>query len=150
MPARNPAPRNPARPRGQASGSTGEASSHRRPAASSGRRWRLLVAAYAALLLILSTIPVSAGPPGLHLDTWAHLSEYGVFAWLLVETARRSAMPEPAYRFWAWMYATTYGLLMELLQAFVPWRSADWHDALTNALGAAIGVWIGNRLTIFR
>jgi VanZ family protein len=44
------------------------------------------------------------------------------------------------------MYATSYGLLIELLQGMVPWRSADLTDAIANTVGAALGVWIGNRV----
>ena len=43
---------------------------------------------------------------------------------------------------WAWMFATSYGLLIECLQALLPWRSAELADALANACGAALGVWL--------
>ena len=56
-----------------------------------------------------------------------------------------SQMPERDYRLWAWMYATSYGLLIELLQAMLPWRSADLMDAAVNAIGAALGVLIGQK-----
>jgi VanZ family protein len=81
-----------------------------------------------------------------HLDKVAHLCEYLLFAWLLVQAVRASRMPEREYLVWAWIYTTSYGLLMELVQAMVPWRSADLADAVINALGAAIGVWIGRHL----
>lgn len=80
-----------------------------------------------------------------HLDKAAHLGEYLIFAWVLTQAIRASRMTETEYLIWAWMYATTYGLLIEVLQMCLPWRSASIMDALMNALGAAGGVWIGRR-----
>ena len=36
--------------------------------------------------------------------------------------------------------ATAYGALIEGVQAFIPWRSAEGLDLLANAVGAALGV----------
>lgn len=79
------------------------------------------------------------------LDKIAHVCEYLLFAWLLVQASRAANAPEREYRLRAWMYATSYGLLMELIQAMVPWRSAEWGDVVANAVGAALGVWVGRR-----
>ncbi len=98
---------------------------------------------YAALVLVFSLLPVGAGIPVRHLDKAAHVCEYLLFAWILTHAVRASHMPEPEYLIWAWIYATSYGLLMEAFQALVPWRSADLYDAAANAIGAALGIWIG-------
>ena len=90
-------------------------------------------------------IPTPALPVS-HLDKVVHLCEYLVFAWLLVQGVRASRMPEPEYRLLAWIYATSYGLLIELVQALLPWRSAEWGDVIANACGAALGVWLGRSL----
>jgi len=74
-----------------------------------------------------------------------HLCEYLLFAWLLVGSLRAAGLTAREYGRLAWMYATSYGLLIELIQGFIPWRSADWRDAAANALGAALGVWLGRR-----
>lgn len=84
-----------------------------------------------------------------------HLCEYLLFAWLLNQAVRTLEAHERAlsasvawgreYRIWAWMFAFSYGFLMEIVQIFVPWRSADWMDVLMNGLGAALGVWLGDR-----
>ena len=108
--------------------------------------WWAAVAGCAALILIGAVIPVSVKPRIPHLDKVAHLCEYLLFAWLLVQAIRVSRMPEREYRLWAWLYATSYGLLIELLQAMLPWRSGDWVDAVMNAIGAAVGVWLGRRI----
>lgn len=80
-----------------------------------------------------------------HLDKLAHLCQYLVFAWLLVHALRLGRLRQREYLALAWMYATSYGLLLEVLQFFLPWRAASAADALMNALGAAAGVWIGER-----
>ena len=95
------------------------------------------------LVLVLSVIPV--GPPPARagwLDKVAHLCEYAVFAWLLLR-ARRSRAPHLTGRLAVWGIAFAYGLFLEGLQAFLPWRSAEWADAAANAVGAAAGVWLG-------
>ena len=99
-------------------------------------------------MLILAIIPEGPDLSVGHLDKIAHLGEYLLFAWLLVQAIRANpaAGREPAYRLWAWIYATSYGILIELIQAMVPWRSAEWGDAVANALGAALGVWVGDRI----
>ena len=104
------------------------------------------MAGYALLVFILSVAPISPGVSIPHLDKVAHLCEYLVFAYLLVQAIRATWHGERAYLLWAWIYATSYGLLMELVQIMVPWRSAELGDALANALGAALGVWIGQSL----
>lgn len=96
-------------------------------------------------MLLLSVLPTDGTPRVPHLDKAAHLCEYLLFAWLLTQAIRAGRLIEPEYQTLAWVYATSYGLLMELLQALVPWRSADWADAIFNALGAAAGVWIARR-----
>ncbi len=85
-----------------------------------------------------------------YLDKAVHLCEYLLFAWLLVQalppTELVGGQAIRHYQFWAWLYATSYGVLIELIQAMVPWRSAELGDAIANGLGAACGVWLGQRL----
>ena len=102
--------------------------------------------AYATLVLLLAVIPTGPELALGRLDKVAHLCEYLLFAWLLVQAIRASRLPERDYLLWAWIYATSYGGLIELLQALLPWRSAEWGDAVANAIGAALGVWLGERI----
>ena len=97
---------------------------------------------YAALVLAVSITPEGPDLSAGNLDKLAHLCEYLLFAWLLVQAIRATGGQDPEYRFWAWMYATSYGLLIELIQMMVPWRSAEWGDVAANAIGAACGAWI--------
>ena len=74
-----------------------------------------------------------------------HVVQYLVLAWLLVRAIRAGGLWERPYLALAWLYATSYGLLIEVLQVMLPWRSADFLDAAANALGAAVGVGLGRR-----
>ena len=91
-------------------------------------------------------MPIDVEPSVGRLDKVAHLCEYSLFAWLLVQAIRANRLVEREYLWLAWIYATSYGLVIELIQGLIPWRSADVMDAAANALGAAIGVWVGKRL----
>ena len=106
-------------------------------------RWWLITAAYAGLIFVVSVIPVSPSLAPGYLDKVAHLCEYLLFAWLLVQALRVGGLRQRDYFILAWIYAASYGLLIEIVQAVIPWRSAELGDAVANALGAAIGVWIG-------
>lgn len=92
-------------------------------------------------------MPPAAGQVA-SLDKVAHFCEYLGFAWVLLR-ARRSTMlqaekpPHPLLH--VWFLSSGYGLLLELVQRAVPWRGAEWADAGVNALGAAVGIWIGRR-----
>ena len=94
-----------------------------------------------------------------HLDKVVHACEYLLLAWLLVQALpptplvggqaiRLHGLRARESLWLAWMFAASYGLLIEALQALVPWRSADLLDALMNALGAAAGVWLGRRIRV--
>ena len=102
--------------------------------------------AYALLVFVLSVVPTEPSLPVGRLDKLAHLCEYALFAWLLVHALPPRRLAGGQAVLLAWVYATSYGLLMELIQMMVPWRSAELADALANALGAALGVWIGARI----
>lgn len=91
----------------------------------------------------LSVIPTPEIPQRVpHLDKVVHLCEYLVLAWLLGQALRYARPAAREFRTLAWIYATTYGMMLELIQRVLPWRSADGMDILVNALGAIIGVFI--------
>ena len=82
--------------------------------------WWLLVFAYATIVLIGSLVPVAPSLSPGHLDKVEHLGEYLLFGWLLVQAIRLNHLRQREYLTLAWLYATSYGLLMELLQMMVP------------------------------
>ena len=110
----------------------------------SQRSWQRIAAAYAVLVFVVSVIPVAPNLAPGHLDKAVHLCEYLLLAWLLVQVFRMQRQPRQLWT--AWWWATAYGATLELVQALIPWRSAEWTDALANALGAAAGILIA-RLT---
>jgi len=105
-------------------------------------RWWTVTAFYACLIAIVSVIPIppSTPKPLLSLDKVVHLCEYGLLAWLLLVSARRSAWTVGASLLTAFMGAAAYGALWEGVQAFLPYRSAEVGDLIANTLGAGIGV----------
>ena len=116
----------------------------------SRRAWWWISGVYAVLLLVVSVIPTPEGPSVPHLDKAVHLCEYFLFAWLLVQIVRAPGLVGTHYLVLAWLYATSYGVLIELIQMMVPWRSGEVMDAVMNGLGAAIGVWVAQRSTPVR
>ena len=100
------------------------------------------VAAYAVFVFITSVIPVDARLAPGHVDKVAHVGEYLLFAWLLLQALRATASAPSPRGLIAWAAATGFGVAIEVIQAWLPWRSAELIDALANALGAALGVTI--------
>ncbi len=88
-------------------------------------------------MAVLAVLPPQAGVSVGRLDKFLHLCEYLLFAWCLLQAMRASGLER---RWLAWAVAAGYGLLLEGVQAFLPYRSAEWGDAAANAIGAAIGV----------
>lgn len=105
--------------------------------------WRLLAGLDAVFLFIVSVIPVPEGGPEIpYFDKLVHLCEYFLFAWLLARAFR--AGPR-AFRN-AWSMAVGYGIAIELVQAMIPWRSAELLDAIANAIGAALGIYVAKMM----
>lgn len=87
---------------------------------------------------VLALIPSSGG--GIeHMDKVMHLSAFFSLAMLLDNASLR--------RFWQWKAPLLlgYGALIEVLQAFVPWRSFSVADWVADALGIAL-YWLVWRL----
>ena len=76
-------------------------------------------------MFVVSVAPIHPGPSLERLDKVAHVCEYLLFAWLLVQAVRIGRLREREYLLLAWLYATSYGLLIEVVQGMLPWRSAD-------------------------
>lgn len=98
-------------------------------------RW-LVVALLAVVVLVASLAPSGDGalasPFGAFGgDKWLHALGYAAIAGAVTYAHGRATVGV--------LGATAYGVLVELLQAAVPYRSASALDALANAVGATTG-----------
>jgi len=115
-----------------------------------------LALVWAGVILVLAVVPThealeSAVGERETLATRAgHFAAFAVLAFLVAawaageagaSEARTRGHAQPRWRavVLAWAAATAYGGLIELLQAPLPYRSAQWSDLAIDAAGAAVG-----------
>ena len=104
-------------------------------------------ACYAAAVFVLSVIPMAEPPASVrHADKLTHLIVYALLAWMVWRAMRPQSGASLRRVVWVWAAASSYGGMMEVVQAWLPWRSASWTDLGANAVGAALGVWVGARV----
>jgi len=112
-----------------------------------GGRWWWITAVYAVVIAIGAVAPVppepTTAPPWL--DKFLHLCEYLLFAWCMVQGLRTSGPPTALALSLVFTVAAGYGAMLEGLQGWLPYRSAEWLDAVANGVGAALGLWVGVR-----
>jgi len=101
------------------------------------------VIAYAALIFIFSSIsqPILSVELFSHFDKLCHFLEYGILGFLLIRALGSSGMNKAglSLRIAAIVLAVAYGVTDELHQYFVPGRSMEFMDILSDALGAFTG-----------
>jgi VanZ family protein len=98
------------------------------------------VAAYAAAIFALSSIPGRSFPAGQPVWDWDKLAHALLFAGLGALVYRAAVGPPPAARWFAAVsIAASWGVLDELHQRFTPGRSSDGWDALADLVGAVAG-----------
>jgi hypothetical protein len=109
--------------------------------------------AWAALIFTFSSFPGSAYPatdlPGA--DKLVHLALYATLGGLCARALLLRAPGVDRHRrrlllLAAVTMATAYGVSDEIHQLFVPARSADWHDAVADAVGALLGAAAASRI----
>jgi VanZ family protein len=102
-------------------------------------RW-LITIAYAVGIFLLSSRAWSGVPTIPYIDKVVHLALYGGLGvltfWSLQATLRGSLRRLLIVTLLA---CVAYGFSDEFHQAFVPGRSAEWADLLSDAVGAALG-----------
>jgi len=104
------------------------------------QRWKFAGYALLALVLVAALAPASwFWPTGttlliVNLDKWLHGTTFIVLAlWFSGQYARRS--------YWRLvMGLVAFGLLVEVTQRMVSYRSADWLDLAADVAGVAIGM----------
>jgi VanZ family protein len=100
--------------------------------------WWALVVAWAALIFTLSSIAdlgTGLGGWDLVLRKLAHAAEFAVLGFLLYRALRRDG--------WALALGIAYAASDELHQHFVPGRQGSPLDVLIDAVGVAVGVYVG-------
>lgn len=95
---------------------------------------------WAALLFILSVMPISPMPETIGFDlpdTVYHAAFYmpfaALFLWAFPKGSRLSGWARAA------LAAFLFGMVMELVQALLPWRHFEWIDAAANLAGGGAG-----------
>lgn len=97
--------------------------------------WRGLGRALILAMIVVALLPM---PPGIgdvpYGDKLGHaLAFAGLVLWFA------QIYPQSADRLRCVLGAIALGALIEVLQAFVPWRSAEWLDLAADSLGATLG-----------
>ena len=90
-----------------------------------------------------AVVPVpSTEAGGFPLDKAAHLCEYLLFAWCLAHAGKASRWPRGTVRAATLLIAIGLGTALEGIQAFLPYRSAEWMDLVANVVGTVLGLWV--------
>lgn len=97
------------------------------------RLWRTLLAAMLAVVTWLALEPAPPEVADLGWDKLNHLCAFAALAWVA------AAAFAPRWRTVA-AGLLAYGVVIELLQAMTPTRSAEAADVLADALGLALGL----------
>lgn len=108
-------------------------------------RW-IFPVLWAGVILFLSLMPASGLPKNpwfefFFIDKWVHLFIYALLAWLIVFARKKNSVRFNS--FLIFLICVGYGLLMEVLQEnFTPTRHFELLDAVADAGGAAIGIFV--------
>jgi VanZ family protein len=109
---------------------------------SSRAKYFIPVAVWAALMMIVSSIPNLGAPPinFTYVDKVEHFIEYGILGFFLA-LAFIKTRPRPVLLV-ALLICAAYGIFDELHQLFIPGRFCDPFDAAADILGSAAGIYI--------
>lgn len=97
-----------------------------------------IVHGWLLLVLILCVLPTSMpqAPVLPHIDKLVHGLMYGVPACVLASIGKINGK---------WIaYLILFGLMVELIQSVLSYRSGDIYDACANTLGILCGWWLGS------
>ncbi|MFH1305060.1 MAG: VanZ family protein [Candidatus Omnitrophota bacterium] len=102
--------------------------------------------AWALIILFFSVLPCANLPsfPVGNLDKIAHFVEFAVLSALIIRTFNRlGKIFSGRSVVFTLILGAGYGILVELIQRFVPGRNADLYDAVFNTAGVVFGIAIG-------
>lgn len=112
-------------------------------------KYRHLLVAYCASILIISSIPGTSIPklPFLGWDKLIHFLEYAGLGWLLVQSLDRKELKFVTMMIIAGM---VFGIFDELLQYFIPRRISSVADWFADTAGLIVGGFLVVSKDIFR
>jgi len=97
-----------------------------------GASWALLFWSCGLVILVLALLPTAADLPGTGWDKGNHF-----LAFLVLTVLGCRAYPNHVVILLAG--TVLYGGLIEVLQSFLPYRSAEWGDLAADAVGTLVG-----------
>lgn len=106
----------------------------------------LLVMGAIFLLSSRSTLPKPESISGEIFSIAGHLGAFGVLAIALWWALGLADLPPRQRVLLAFVGAVLYGVSDEWHQSFVPGRYPDWRDIATDAIGAAVALWVTDRV----
>ncbi len=102
------------------------------------------VLAWAALIVGLTSIPGTALPkmPFSYFDLLVHAGLYSVLGFFLQRLAALTRPARPTCVSWPLSYTVgqVYGILDEIHQLWIPFRSFAWSDAIADGVGILLGI----------
>jgi VanZ family protein len=110
-------------------------------------RYNLFAFSWSLIILMLTLAPGKDMPEvslwDLLFDKAAHSFVFAILSFLLVvgfiKQGRFHQLKFEPIRY-SLIFSIGYGVLIEIVQGFVPGRSLDWKDMLADASGALIGI----------
>ena len=79
-----------------------------------------------------------------------HVPVYGLLALLCIFTLKGHGFSTPRSIFLAILLSATYGVVMEIVQIFIPGRFASVTDFFLNLTGILLFAWAYQRFTVLR
>ena len=115
------------------------------------KKWTLLL--LTIIYLILLTY-VSLSPGERHeeistlkenIDNFGHIPAYSILTFLILKNLGSIIFRNQIFTF---IIAVSYGILMEYLQSFVPYRYTSWEDVLSDCLGIGLTLILINKSSL--
>ena len=100
---------------------------------------------WAVLIYVLSLAPISTPEPVAawelpNLDKLIHAAFYGMLALLILRGWQREKMPPLGLHGFVFALCMVFGIMIEIHQGLIPYRSFEGFDIVADAVGAAGGL----------
>lgn len=96
----------------------------------------MLVAGWLLFIFVISVIPIQGPKTSLPVDKLVHAVLYGMTALLLLRWFISRKMAVSKAFLLAFLCSSAYGLAIEIVQYFMPYRQFSAGDVLANSAGA--------------